>query len=78
VIRGNATVTQGGNTLKADTLTPFLEPQSPGSQKLRIRRAEANGNVLITTPQESLSGESGFYDVTAGIVRKIAVRRSLK
>jgi lipopolysaccharide export system protein LptA len=69
VIRGNATVTQDGNTLKADTLTLFLEPQSPGSHKLRIRRAEANGNVLITTPQESLSGESGFYDATAGIVR---------
>ena len=78
VIKGNATVTQDGNTLKADTLTLFLQPQTPGSQKLTIQRAEATGNVRITTPQESLSGESGFYDAVQGIVRindKVMLRR---
>ena len=78
VIKGNATVTQDGNTLKADTLTLLLQPQTPGSQKMTIRRADATGNVHITTPQESLRGESGFYDADAGLVRinnKVMLRR---
>lgn len=78
VIKGNATVTQDGNTLRADTLTLFLRRESPGSRRMTIRRAEAAGNVRITTPQESLSGASGFYDADTGIVRindKVMLRR---
>jgi lipopolysaccharide export system protein LptA len=90
IARGNAMVTQDGNTLRADTLTLLLQPQGgaagkpakaasggmPG--KMTLRRADAVGNVLITTPQESLSGQSGFYDAEAGVVRinnKVVLRR---
>jgi lipopolysaccharide export system protein LptA len=78
VVRGNATLIQDGNTLKADTIILLLVPERAGSNKLVIKRADATGHVHITTPQESLTGNSGFYDAIAGIVKindKVVLRR---
>ena len=65
---GNVDAVQGELVLSADKLRVFYgdsdgageaAPGATGS----IRRIEAEGNVFITSPQETAQGESGVYDV---------------
>lgn len=53
------------NTLKADTLTAFMKDDQNGKRVLD--RLEATGNVVITTPTETLTGHKGIYNATTNI-----------
>lgn len=72
---GNVEAVQGTMSLRADTLRVFYtqndrdqasqgqggqQPAGGGDQS--IRRVEAEGNVLVTTPTETAQGDSGVYD----------------
>ena len=50
------------NTLTADHMTAFFGKESDDAGKKRIlQRLEASGNVVITTPTETISGQQGVY-----------------
>ncbi|MCD8496901.1 MAG: ostA-like family protein [Alphaproteobacteria bacterium] len=64
------------NTLKADHFTAFLTEDSNGKQALKT--LEAKGNVVITTPAETLEGTYGIYDAlkqTAEITGGVTITR---
>lgn len=57
---GTARAVREGNVLDADTITAIFSDGANGAQTLN--RIEAVGNVVITTPDEVLSGTRGVYD----------------
>lgn len=65
---GDVDAVQGELVLSADKLRVFYssndqaDEAAPGATG-SIRRIEAEGNVFITSPQETAQGESGVYDV---------------
>lgn len=63
VARGNATAKREDRTLKAGTLTAIFEPE--GKDGGRIRRIEAVGDVIFSTPTEVLRADRAAYDVAA-------------
>ena len=67
IARGNADAVQGRYKLHADILTAYLN-QGEGNSADKIRLITADGNVSLTTPEESARGENGRYDVEKGIV----------
>lgn len=63
-------------TLKADQFTAYLARDSAGKQALKT--LEAKGNVVITTPSETLTGTYGVYDAlqqTADITGGVTITR---
>ena len=64
VARGNATAKRGNTEVRADVLTARYHERPDGS--VAVSRIEADGNVRLTSPEQSASGEKGFYDVDAG------------
>jgi len=67
IARGNADAVQGRYKLHADVLTAFLS-QGEDNAAGKIRMITADGNVSLTTPEESARGETGQYDVEKGVV----------
>ena len=70
---GNVDAVQGDLVLSADKLRVFYTgndrageaaPGATGS----IRRIEAEGNVFITSPEETAQGETGVYDVADNLL----------
>ncbi len=66
IARGNADAVQGRYRLSGDVLTAHMS-EAEGSGFGEIRRLEADGNVALSTPDETATGESGTYDVDKGI-----------
>ena len=70
--RGNVDAIQGDMVLSADELRVHYsddgderpDPAATGS----IRRIEAEGNVFLSSPEETAQGASGVYDVAANQV----------
>jgi len=79
VARGNAVVTQGTTSLRADLIEALLKTQDGGSRAgptaigvgegSGVERVRAWGNVRIRTPSEIVEGDEGDYDV----VNQVAV-----
>ena len=67
IARGNADAVQGRYKLHADILKAYLS-QGSGESADKIKLITANGNVSLTTPEESARGETGEYNVEKGIV----------
>jgi len=66
---GEVQAIQGQLTLSADELRVSYDIEGEGEQPAgaqAIRRIEAQGNVLITAPDETASGDEGFYDIVEG------------
>ena len=53
------------NTLDADVITAYLKDNAQGQRVLD--RMQADGNVVITTPTETLSGDAGTYNANTQI-----------
>lgn len=73
---GNARLMQGDDTITASTLKAFFAEGANGQRALN--HAEAIGNVVITTPEEKLTGDKGTYkaaDNTAEITGKVRITR---
>lgn len=67
VARGNAVATeQQGRRIKADVLSARFK-ENPRSKNLDLSRADAYGNVVLTTPKEEVTGERGDYNAESGI-----------
>lgn len=66
----------GTDTLEADIITATLHNNTQG--KREIETLEAEGNVVITTPQEKITGNYGIYHKatnTAEITGDVVIRR---
>ena len=59
--RGNATVWNDRDTVSADTLIAELNDNASGN--LELARVFGQGNVVIVTPQETVRGDEGMYDL---------------
>lgn len=64
---GSPVITNNDSTLKADTITAWTADKSAekdknaNSQMKNLKRAEATGNVVITTPKEKATADKGVY-----------------
>lgn len=72
VAYGDPVITNQGNTLTADLVTAWTNPNAkkeaaaatpdkPASKLGNLKRAEATGNVVITTPREKATADKGIY-----------------
>lgn len=61
---GNAVAVRGTDRMQADTMDAFFKKGA--DNKLALQKITANGNVSIRTPRETVTGNKGVYDVTAG------------
>ncbi|HZA66559.1 MAG TPA: LptA/OstA family protein [Geminicoccaceae bacterium] len=70
--RGNVDATQGDMVLSADELRVHYRDDDDGATDPAatgaIRRIEAEGNVFLSSPEETAQGASGVYDVVANHV----------
>ena len=64
VFRGAVDATRGGTNLKADKLTvTYAEVKQPdGTSKTDATDLDAQGNVTITTPKETITGDWAKYN----------------
>lgn len=62
VARGDATVTENENRLRANVLTAYITEE--GAER-GVSRIDAIGAIVISTPTEIVRGEEGVYDVAA-------------
>lgn len=62
ILKGRAEATQGGNRLRADTVT--LVSGEGGD----LQRAEAAGTVYFVTPDQSMRGDRATYTLSSGEV----------
>jgi lipopolysaccharide export system protein LptA len=65
--RGKARATRGDVTIRAETLTALYRDLAGG--KTEVYEVVADGGVLITTPREKITGDTGVYDVDKGVFR---------
>lgn len=65
VARGDVYVQSEGRTLRADEVTANFTPSA--SKETKVTLVNARGNVLIETAKEIVRGDTGVYDVDAGI-----------
>ena len=62
---GDAYVVRGGDTLRADTVAAIFAQDATGQRKLK--ELTADGNVVITTPDEILRGARGRYSAGSDV-----------
>src|SRR5690606_28396371 len=65
--RGNARAMRGDVTVRAETLTAHYREVTEGNTE--IYKVVADGGVLITTPRERITGDTGVYDVERAVFR---------
>jgi lipopolysaccharide export system protein LptA len=66
IANGNAVARQGDTTVHGDRLVAWYRPAATGGTE--IYRYEAIGNVLFTTPTQTVEGDRGVYDVAGEVV----------
>jgi lipopolysaccharide export system protein LptA len=74
VARGNASAARGKITVFADALIAHYTPLPGGGSE--IDRIDAEGNVRIVSPTETVYGDRGVYDVVNGVL--VLVGRDLR
>ena len=65
---GNVDAVQGDLVLSADRLRVYYYgegQEAPAGASSSIRRIEAEGNVFVSSPQETAQGAAGVYDVAS-------------
>lgn len=65
VARGDAIAMRDHRALRADILTARFEKQSDGASQ--VKRIDATGNVMVTSPGQIARGDTGVYDLDTGI-----------
>jgi lipopolysaccharide export system protein LptA len=66
--RGQVDAVQGDLVLRADLLRVYYQTGADAGDQGAVRRIEAEGNVHVSSPQETAQGEAGSYDVARGLV----------
>ena len=63
VFEGSVHAVQGEMVLNADMLTVYYREVAGGQGNLGVSRIDAEGNVVISSPDETAQGQRGVYDV---------------
>ena len=63
IFRGDVDAIQGDMLLKADVLVVHYRDNSESPDAPRISQIDAEGNVFVSSPNETAQGERGVYDV---------------
>ncbi len=66
IARGNAKAIRGEVTIRADELRAYYRKSADDANQ--IWRLEARGNVVITSPSETVWADQGVYDVDNGVL----------
>ena len=66
VFEGSVNAAQGELVLNADILTVYYRESEGGQGNLGVSRIDAEGNVVISSPDETAQGQRGTYDVEGG------------
>ena len=66
IASGNARAARGDLVLFADILAAYYREGEDGGTE--IYRVEAHGQVRVVSPNETISGDDGYYDVERGVV----------
>ena len=66
VFQGSVNAVQGNMVLSADMLTVHYREVQEGEGNLGVSRIEAEGNVVVSSPQETARGQRGVYDMEGG------------
>jgi lipopolysaccharide export system protein LptA len=76
VARGEAEARSGNRKITADVISAYVVSGDDG--KTELSRVEAIGNVRITTPDDSASGNQAVYDAKSGLAtlcENVEIRR---
>ncbi len=65
IARGGAVAESGDRKIVADILSAYVEPSGDAGRKLK--RVEAIGAVVITTPDDLARGREAVYDAATGL-----------
>lgn len=75
IFKGHVVAIQGDVRLKSDTMTVYYSAQgdkkaaaSPAPGGGSIKKIDADGNVFLSTTEETASGNAGTYDVENQII----------
>ena len=63
IFRGDVDAVQGTMLLHADMLVVYYREAEEGEENLGISRIDAEGNVFVSSPEETAQGQRGVYDV---------------
>ena len=66
VFEGSVHAIQGELVLNADMLTVYYREVAGSQGNLGVSRIDAEGNVIISSPDETAQGQRGTYDVENG------------
>lgn len=66
IFEGDVKAVQGEMVLNADMLTVYYRDVEGGQGNLGVSRINAEGNVVVSSPDETAQGQSGVYDVENG------------
>ena len=66
IFEGDVKAVQGEMVLDADMLTVYYRDVEGGQGNLGVARIDAEGNVVVSSPDETAQGQSGVYDVENG------------
>lgn len=66
IARGNAKAVRGDVTVLGNVLRAFYSPRQGGGTDLT--RLDAEGDVKITSPTQTITGQAGVYDLTRAIL----------
>ena len=66
IFEGDVKAVQGEMVLDADMLTVYYRDVAGGQGNLGVARIDAEGNVVVSSPDETAQGQSGVYDVENG------------
>ncbi len=65
---GNVVVTQSDMSLVSDRITVFYQGDRDKDNSSSISRLDASGNVIMTSPTETIKSTWGVYDFTEKII----------
>ncbi len=78
VFTGHVVAIQAEDRLKADTMTVYYRKQDDAAAKKKktstgpeagaIKKIDADGNVFLSTPTETASGDTGTYEVEQQVI----------
>ena len=66
IFEGDVKAVQGDMVLNADMLTVYYREVEGGQGNLGVSRIDAEGNVVVSSPDETAEGQRGVYDVENG------------
>ena len=66
IFEGSVNAVQGTLVLNADMLTVYYREVEGGQGNLGVSRIDAEGNVVISSPEETVKGERGIYNLDEG------------